>query len=51
MKAIGQLIAGFIWVAGWILAQGFWSTFFAVIFPPWGWFLVVEKIMRAQGWL
>jgi hypothetical protein len=37
------------WVAGWVLAKGFWSTLFSVIFFPWGWYLVVEKIMIAYG--
>lgn len=39
------------WVVGWILAKGFWSTFFAVFFFPWGWYLAIEKIMMAWGWL
>jgi len=34
-----------LWVSGWVFASGFWSTFFAVIFPPWGWYLVAERIL------
>jgi hypothetical protein len=39
------------WVVGWVLAKGFISTFFAVIFFPWGWYLIAEKIMLAYGWV
>ena len=40
-----------VWVAGTVLAKGVWSTLCAVIFPPWAWYLVVERIMAATGWL
>ena len=33
------------WLAGMVIANGFWSTFFAVVFPLWGYYLVVEHIM------
>lgn len=33
------------WLVGLVLAQGFWSTFFAFIFPLWGYYLVVEHIV------
>jgi hypothetical protein len=33
------------WLVGLVLAQGFWSTFFALIFPLWGYYLVVEHIV------
>jgi hypothetical protein len=39
------------WIAGIVLAKGFWSTFFAVMVPLWGWYLIVEKIMIAQGFI
>lgn len=34
-----------IWIAGIILANGFWSTFFAVIFPIWAYVVVVLRIL------
>lgn len=39
------------WIAGLVLAKGFWSLIFAVIIPPYAWYLVVEKIMIINGWL
>jgi uncharacterized membrane protein len=36
-----------IWIAGIIIAKGFWSTLFAVFLPPWGWYLVIERAMYA----
>lgn len=40
-----------VWVAGAVIAKGFWSTFCAMFLFPWSWYLVIEKIMLAQGWL
>ena len=34
------------WIAGIVIAKGFWSTFFAVIFPLWGYYLVVERLVE-----
>lgn len=34
-----------IWVAGWVIAKGFWSTLGAVILPFWSWYLIIEQIM------
>jgi len=36
------------WLAGLAIAKGFWQTFCA-IFPPYAWYLVVEKVMKAYG--
>lgn len=49
MKSLGNVVALIMWIAGWIIAQGFWSTFFAVIIPLWGYYLVVREILRATG--
>ena len=42
-------IAGFfffaVWIAGFVIAKGFWSTLFAII-PFWGWYLVVELVLK-----
>jgi hypothetical protein len=38
------------WLAGIVLATGFWSTLAAVALPPWAMYLVVERGMRAIGW-
>lgn len=42
MKHIVGLILLIGYVMGIVLAKGFWSTFFAVIFPLWGYYLVIE---------
>lgn len=49
MKSIASLLAFVVWVAGIVLAKGFWSTFFAVIFPIWSWYLVVEHFLIHYG--
>jgi uncharacterized membrane protein len=33
------------WIAGLVLAKGFWSTAFALFLPPWGWYLIVERML------
>lgn len=37
------------WLAGAVLALGPWSTVAAAIFPPYAWYLVVERVMRMAG--
>lgn len=39
------------WLAGIVLAAGFWSTLFAIFVPFWAWYLAVERALRAIGWL
>jgi len=41
-----RAIACVLWLMGIIIAKGFWSTFFAVIFPLWSWYLVAERIVE-----
>ena len=38
-----------VWVAGVVIAQGFWSTFWAVLIPFWAWYLAVEHFLRHFG--
>jgi hypothetical protein len=40
-------LAVIIWIAGIIIAQGFWSTAFAVLVPPWAFYLVIERALYA----
>jgi hypothetical protein len=35
----------FLWLAGIVIAQGFWSTFFSIFFPPYAFYLIVEKLL------
>lgn len=44
MANLARLAAFAVWVFGIVLAKGFWSTFFAVIFPLWAWYLTFEFI-------
>ena len=37
-----------VWVAGFVIAKGFWSTL-ACIFAPYSWYLVIELVMIKQG--
>lgn len=46
MKHLVRLICLVAWITGWVIAKGFWSTFFAVIFPPWGWYLIIDMVLR-----
>jgi hypothetical protein len=46
MKDIVQFIFVCMWVAGVVIAEGFWSTFCAIIIPFWSFYLVIERIME-----
>ena len=37
------------WLGGTVLANGFVSTTVAIIFPPYSWYLVIEKLIIANG--
>jgi len=43
-------IIGFIllvsWIAGIVIAKGFWSTTFAIFMPLWSYYLVVERLVE-----
>lgn len=45
MKAIIDLALVVAWVIGIVLAKGFWSTVFALIFPLWAWYLLAERLV------
>ena len=49
MKELVQLILVVLWIAGIVIAKGFWSTFFAIFVPIWSWYLVIEKAMVTYG--
>ncbi len=46
MKAIANLVLIAAWVAGLVLAKGFWSTLFALFMPLWAWYLVAERLVE-----
>lgn len=37
------------WIAGVVLAKGFWMTLFAICIPFYSWYLVVELLMHKVG--
>ncbi|MES3041822.1 MAG: hypothetical protein V4730_11825 [Pseudomonadota bacterium] len=45
IEHISGWLAIFAWLAGVVLAKGFWITTAAIFFPPFGWYLVVEKLI------
>ena len=46
MKAITHLFLVVVWVVGIVLAKGFWSTLFALVFPLWAWYLLAERLVE-----
>jgi hypothetical protein len=50
-RTIGGVIAGLFWVAGVVIAKGFWWKVLAICIPFYAWYKVVEKIMVVNGWL
>ncbi len=55
MKYITDLLGAFVflllWIAGMVIANGFFSTLFAIFLPPWGWYLLAERALMAAGWI
>ena len=55
MKHIAELVGGVLmglpWLAGMVLANGFWSTTAAIFLPPYAWYLVAERAMKLAGWV
>ena len=43
---LSELLLLLSWIAGVVLANGFWSTVFSIFIPPWAWYLVVELLMN-----
>jgi hypothetical protein len=48
MKSIAYLVFVFTWIAGVVLASGWWKLL-AVFMPFYGWYLVVEKALQHIG--
>lgn len=44
-KCLSALILISSWIAGVVIAKGFWSTLFAIYIPPYAWYLFVEQAM------
>jgi hypothetical protein len=48
-KTLVGLFLFFSWVAGVVIAEGFWSTLFSIIVPFWAYYLLVEKLLIVYG--
>ncbi len=48
IKALYSLLLLITWLAGFVLAKGFWSTL-ACFIPFYAWYLVIEKLMIVAG--
>lgn len=51
MKYLTSFITLIMWIAGVVIAVGFWSTFFAITIPFWAFYLVIEKLLPFIGLL
>lgn len=49
MKYIAYIALVFWWMAGIVLAKGFWLTALAIALPFYAWYLVVERLMQIAG--
>lgn len=52
--AIAALLMFLVWIMGAVIAKGFWSTVFSIFFPPWAWYLFIERamsILLGPSWL
>jgi hypothetical protein len=45
MQAIVGLFLLAVWIAGVVIAKGFWSTLIAFIIPFWAYYLVIEQLI------
>lgn len=50
MDSLAYIFLCTAWLAGFVVAKGFWSTVFCII-PFWAWYLVIEKILQSIGWV
>lgn len=46
MKIVAGSVSALLWAAGIVIAKGFWSTFFAVVMPIWGYYLIAERLVE-----
>lgn len=46
-----ELIFLIVWVAGVVIAKGFWWTVGAIFIPFLSWYLVIERGLQMLGWV
>ena len=40
-----------VWLGGIVVAKGFWSTLFSILFFPYSFYLLVEAFLKWLGWV
>jgi len=43
---VGTGVLTLAWVMGMVLVKGFWPMFFAIIVPPYAWYITVEFFLH-----
>lgn len=51
MKQFWSIFAFAVWIAGIVIAKGFWWTVGSIFIPPLSWYLVIEKLLQHFGLL
>ncbi len=51
VKAHLTLVFMMFWIGGVVLAKGFWSTLFTLVFFPWALYLMIERIFQVIGFI
>lgn len=50
MKDLAGVLILIVWLVGIVIAKGFMSTLAAVLFPPYAFYLIAERIVQSFGW-
>lgn len=45
MNSLVRLFAFIVYIAGIVIAKGFWWTVGAIFIPPIGWYLIIEQLI------
>lgn len=51
MRGFWSLIAFAIWIAGIVIAKGFWWTVASIFIPPVAWYLIIERVLTHFGFI
>ena len=51
LRVILYFVSCTVWITGIVLSKGFFSCLFAIFILPWCYYLVIEKILQAIGWI
>lgn len=51
LDLVFMLLIAVPWLAGVVLAGGFWGKALAVLIPPYAWYLLTEHVMTITGFI